>query len=131
MGPKTLFAVLMKALGVYFLLSGAVAFLEYIPYVLDDDYGWGTGAADWSFYWNWFVYAGVWPVLGIWLIFKGQVLANWVIAPAGGRCEECGYTIRGVESNRCPECGSLLRQTRSARAVHAPIDDPSNESDAG
>jgi len=44
-----------------------------------------------------------------------------------GLCPQCGYDLRGLNTDRCPECGAKLR---TPRAWLAPSDKPGEEEDS-
>ena len=116
MGPRVLLTVLIQAIGVYLFVTGITIVVSYVPYYFED-----TVSSDWRIYWDWIVYPGVWLVLGVWLFFKGRVLARIVSTPAWFRCDACSYDLRGSSADRCPECGHPCRGPHTVTTK----DDPS------
>ena len=73
-----------------------------------------------------FVWQGIPKCLAITLILEGLLLAlHRAIVAAGrlrGRCDECGYDLRGLSSIRCPECGHPFEPGDSKPLREPPAD---------
>jgi hypothetical protein len=73
-----------------------------------------------------FIWQGIPKCLAITLILEGLLLAlHRAVVAAGrlkGRCDECGYDLRGITSNRCPECGHPFDPGESKPAKDRPAD---------
>src|SRR5687768_14794525 len=56
-----------------------------------------------------FIWEGIPKCFAVTLILEGLLIAlHRAVVAAGrlrGRCDECGYDLRGLSSSRCPECG--------------------------
>lgn len=45
------------------------------------------------------------------------VIDRWIASHLHGVCENCGYDLRGSESERCPECGAAVGVQPKARTA--------------
>jgi len=62
-------------------------------------------------------------LVGTFPIVRGPVRKWW--RRSKGRCQECGYDLRGIRGRRCPECGEYLRRKKrptpaGAHGTHSP-----------
>lgn len=59
------------------------------------------------------------PLWSVMLVCAGGTAWGWraqrrhVKAAQAGRCEKCGYDLRGSAGGRCPECGHAVRDARA------------------
>ena len=75
-------------------------------------------------------YRITWLVFPFWLATGGLTLVGAMPIVRGplrtrwrryyGRCEECGYDLRGSRGRRCPECGEFFRRTKRIRSNRRP-----------
>ena len=52
-------------------------------------------------------------------LIERRRFAKWRPVLAAGRCERCGYLLRGLLETRCPECGQPFDAKRVAQEVSA------------
>lgn len=110
---KTLFRILLKAIGVYLIASnfGFVVQLA-ITFLMDMLSSSGTGGMfgsqlGWSLR---FSGGGILSFLfGFYLFFGGKWIVNCAIPSNRPYCQECGYELTRSRSTRCPECGTPFR----------------------
>ena len=73
-----------------------------------------------------FTWQGIPKCLAITLILEGLLLGlHRAVVAAGrlrGRCDECGYDLRGLSSSRCPECGHPFEPGDSKPVRESPAD---------
>ncbi|HOW18588.1 MAG TPA: hypothetical protein PLC79_06090 [Phycisphaerae bacterium] len=118
---KTVFRLLLKAIGVWVFVQGLAAGVDRLD--------------AWITYAFWWLAPGTWvpPVprigpgmvsaqlfasllnplaqlaLGAYLFFGGKWLADLAIPGNRPYCPECGYDLTGAVATRCPECGTPWR----------------------
>jgi hypothetical protein len=100
---KTLFRLMLKLLGVYFFVVGAGALISVAASI----FLFRRSGAGWS------VEQGLLStahpafelLVGLYLFFGGQRLADHAIPSNRSYCPECGYDVTGSASRICPECG--------------------------
>ena len=104
MRNRDLLSCLVKALGVYFFIHGAIAgivgvywFVYY--FFLSTTLGGALRRAPYDA-----VNAGSYLVFGAFLFYGTRFVVSRAIPP-GHLCPECNYDLRETTSDRCPECG--------------------------
>jgi len=118
----------IRGVGSIASVSGYLAISDDVVSETDLEPGWSYGRDSISLR----QLFGTWPVLRFPEVFGGYPWANVAIAhwsiviplaavmvplwhgsrprPAGDRCDECEYDLRGNESGICPECGRALHE---------------------
>ena len=101
---KTLFRVLLKAVGVLLFVQGLHQFLQQvfgIVYALANQRV-GLGSPWWAV--GGLVAGAAQSAIGLYLFFGGKWVADKAIPGNRPYCHECGYDLTGLLRNRCPEC---------------------------
>ncbi|MCZ6836824.1 MAG: zinc ribbon domain-containing protein [Planctomycetota bacterium] len=60
----------------------------------------------------------VWAILLGMTWFLGKTSLH-LVRRRKGRCQKCGYDLRGAEHNRCPECGTMIRVNFPSRETES------------
>ncbi|MBX2850439.1 MAG: hypothetical protein KTR15_01690 [Phycisphaeraceae bacterium] len=121
MKHKTIIRLLIKLLGVFFLLNGVAGLLGAVTYflVVLDDYS----AVGESFYLAYPLSAAVGSgaalVAGLVMLLASNWLANALIPSNRPYCPNCGYELTGMRGNDCPECGVQLPQRHKQEIIAA------------
>lgn len=114
MKHKTWFRLVLKAMGVFFALQGAVYVVSSIPgvaHVAWDFLAYGAIVGGWS--------ATIWEIsggllglpmlaVGLYLFFRGEWIVNKAIPSNRPYCPHCGYDLSRGGGAVCPECGVAL-----------------------
>ena len=107
---KTLFRMLLKAIGVWVVvagINGTVGQLGYALYVLTDASARSMGG-NWLFVFN--VLAPALQIgLGLYLFFGGKWIVDKAIPSNRPYCHECGYDLTNAAGNVCSECGTPFK----------------------
>lgn len=111
---KTLFRVLLKVIGVWFLAQGTAEFGGHLAWevavrVIDADLD--LGILESPFRVQAYVLTAMKIIVGLYLFFGGRGLADLVIPNNRDYCPECSYPITSHQTDNCPECGATTRQT--------------------
>jgi hypothetical protein len=104
---KTLFRLLMKALGVWIFIIGATRLADEVfvwiwsslsaPAGMHTSYGFGS------------IGGIVELIAGLYLFFAGKWVVDLAIPSNRPYCHECGYDLSGATGNVCNECGTPFR----------------------
>ncbi len=108
MGPKTLFLVLLKALGAFLVASNVGILVRVLVNCLRQANG-GSGIL-WGSQLQTGLPAMVVIAVGLYMFFGGRRIADLAIPSNRPRCDNCGYAISGGRTDRCPECGAPIRR---------------------
>ena len=99
---KTLFRVLLKAVGVllfvqgcFYLMNYGGSLLVYLAQGMGPPMGWMIGGL---------IGAILQMAIGLYLFFGGKWVVDKAIPGNRPYCHECGYDLTGLQRNRCPEC---------------------------
>lgn len=107
---KTLFRLLVKIIGVYFVTQGLLHLIPQVVMMIQqvfDDRSPGIFARFWRY-----GRALIEIILGLYLFFGGKWIVNKAIPSNRHYCHECAYELRNLTSNRCPECGTFTQTTQ-------------------
>ena len=103
---KTLFRLLMKAIGVLLFAQGLPQSVAMIAWMFQS--ATGTSTTFPSPYFQ-IAVAVLQPALGVYLFFGGKWIVNLAIPSNRPYCPECAYDLTGAPVGRCPECGTVFR----------------------
>jgi predicted RNA-binding Zn-ribbon protein involved in translation (DUF1610 family) len=110
MKHKTMFRLLLKAVGVLLFVQGVAVLISQMGWMLNMilqgvSSGGGSSELVYSLVILGYVFqAGV----GLYLFFDGKWVVNKAIPSNRPYCHECGYELTGVVGDACPECGQPL-----------------------
>ena len=109
MKHKTLFRLMLKAIGVWVVITGSAQFIMYMSYALQPS-NWTMPS---QFAWR-FALQCIGPIAqiaaGLYLFFNGRWVADKAIPSNRPYCHECGYDLSGAVGNVCNECGTAFRR---------------------
>ena len=108
---KTLTRLLVKLMGIYFLLTGLVSLVSSVIYLLMSltKYGNYGGISIFAYPVAWGVASLVSVGLGFLLILASDWVVNRLIPSNRPYCPNCGYELTGNQYQQCPECGVNLQ----------------------
>jgi len=104
---KTLFRIICKALGVYFIVIGASGIVGQIASVtaMQLQMRASLGLDRW-----WMLLGIASPLLqlvaGRYLLIRGDAIVNLAVPSNRPYCPDCGYDLSGSTGSICPECGT-------------------------
>ncbi len=105
---NNLVRVLLKLLGLYFIVEGVASALSAVVYsaLLTADEisytGWSTFASPASRF-TWSVTA---LALGLYFFLGAQRIVDSIMGDIGPRCAACRYDLSGTSGDQCSECGA-------------------------
>lgn len=111
MTQRGLFRVLLKTLGVYFIVHGGVACLYQVVSIVRTLLADATAAAgpDWLVSLALSAAYNVAIVLaGVYLLTGGRFLLDRAFPRGARNCQECGYDISKTTAPVCPECAAEI-----------------------
>ena len=107
---KTLFRLMLKAVGVWLFVSGMTSFFSYASYVLISLFPTGNVSYGPVAY---RLVQVLGPLLemgvGAYLFFDGKWVADKAIPGNRNYCHECGYDLTGAVGHICAECGTPFK----------------------
>jgi hypothetical protein len=108
---KTLFRLLLKAIGVFLFMQGIAHAITQLGWVLQilgvSLFGGFPGSWDWGLV-GYLLGSVVQAILGLYLFFGGAWIADKAIPGNRPYCPECAYDLTRIAGDRCPECGTPL-----------------------
>ncbi len=125
MRHKTLFRMLIKAIGVWIFVMGISDAMRNAAGIIA---AWAYGSGTLRFPEFPLMYIPVQflssltqMALGLYLFFGGKWLVDRAIPGNRPYCPECGYDLTGAARNRCPECDTPFRieDVRPRRSLDA------------
>ncbi len=116
---KTLFRMLLKALGVWVFVEGLFSFinigLTYYVTLLYQPIPPLRYSEQWWLSVEPFAVPLIQMAVGLYLFFGGAWVANRAFPSNRPYCAECGYDLSG-SAERCPECGAVVPQIQNRQA---------------
>jgi len=131
MKHKTIVRIIVKLIGLYFIMQGLPSALSQLANVMIStgmngnviSTGFGQ-QSDWSWMIPSFLYWGAQIGLGAYLLFGGGIIINLIVPSNRRYCPECGYMLRHPIPAQCSECGVVLPNNVTAPAGSAPAPPP-------
>ena len=108
---KTLFRLLLKAIGVWIVASGVqslVAMVGVLLMQISFRRMYSSGTDDWYVVFN-FAGSGFFTAFGFYLFFGGKWIVDKAIPSNRPYCHKCGYDLTAAVRNRCPECDTPFK----------------------
>lgn len=108
---KTFTRLLIKLMGIYFLITGAVGFVSSTIYLLMTlpDYGNYGGISMIAYPVAWCLSSVFSFGVGLLLLLASNWLVGKLIPSNRPYCPNCGYELTGALRQHCPECGVDLQ----------------------
>ncbi len=106
---KTLFRMLLKAIGVWVSIQGAAGAVTSAGYVFM-----GVGNPVFLFH----SIASLGQIgIGLYLFFGGKWIADKAMPGNRPYCHECGYDLTNAAGSVCAECGTPFKPTEVSSAL--------------
>lgn len=108
---KTFTRLLIKLMGIYFLIGGSIGFVAAAIYLLMSmsEYGSYGGLSLVAYPVAWCVSSLFTAIAGLVLLLASNWLVNKLIPSNRPYCPNCGYELTGATGRHCPECGVDLQ----------------------
>jgi len=108
---KTFTRLLIKLMGIYFLLGGLVSLVASVIYLLMamSEYGNYGGLSLIAYPVSWGVSSLASAGIGLFLLLASDWVVGLLIPSNRPYCPNCGYELTGNTRPQCPECGVDLR----------------------
>jgi hypothetical protein len=103
MKHKTLFRLLLKAIGVWVFAAGANSLFVFVTNLV---VSFTFGGANRGYYWMSLIGPTFQTCFGLYLFFGGKWIVDMAIPSNRPYCHECGYELTNASGNRCTECGT-------------------------
>jgi hypothetical protein len=112
---KTLFRMLMKAIGVWVFVEGLNGLLSQVGYIVFTFTNANMRASGQGWYFLWNIVSQLMQLgIGAYLFFGGKWIADLAIPGNRPYCHECGYDLTNAAGNVCTECGTAFRPVESS-----------------
>jgi len=100
--------VLLRLLGLYFMVQGVAGAISAVVYstMLFADEASYTAVSTLAFPASRFAWSSVSLLLGLYFFFGARKVVANVIEGTGPHCNRCGFDMSGVPGGQCPECGA-------------------------
>jgi RNA polymerase subunit RPABC4/transcription elongation factor Spt4 len=104
---KTFTRLLIKLMGIYFLLGGLVSLAASVVFLLIvvGEYSSYGGISMIAYPASWGVSSLVSIALGLFLLLASNWIVDRLIPSNRPYCPNCGYELTGNTREQCPECG--------------------------
>ena len=123
MHPKTLFRLLLKLVGVYFVILGLVDLVSELAALLTGIDSVVSGEF-WPYFLKRWTYFVVELAAGLYLFFGASWIVDAAFSSPHPCCPHCGYSLQTKQA-RCPECGAEIASNSQA---DKPVDNPPDAS---
>ena len=104
---KTLFRMLLKAIGILVFIQGIGMFLSHVGYVTMGMVAFAVVGA---------VGGALQMLVGLYLFFGGKWIADKAIPGNRPYCHESGYDLTNAAGNLCAECGTPFKPAQVSSA---------------
>ncbi len=104
---KTLFRLLLKLVGLCFVVQGAAGAIGIAVVILQL---YAVQASFNALFFNLELMYVTQLIAGLYLFFGGKWIVNLVIPSNHPYCPECGYDLSKASASECPECGTPIEK---------------------